>query len=293
MQTLLKNIAFLGLGVMGYPMAGHLVQAGYQVTVYNRTPSKAAQWLKQYAGGVAVVSPAQAAKQADVVLCCVGNDDDVLEVALGPQGAFSTMQKNAIWVDHTTASANLAHRLHAEALARGFSAIDAPVSGGQIGANHGQLSIMCGGDEAVFSRVQPVLSVYAKTVAFMGAAGAGQLTKMVNQVAVAGVLQGLSEALAFGLQAGLDLEKVLAVISQGAAQSWQMQHRGSTMVAQQFDFGFAVNWMRKDLGLVLDEARRNGARLPATAMIDQFYGDIQAAGGGRWDTSSLITRLQK
>jgi 3-hydroxyisobutyrate dehydrogenase-like beta-hydroxyacid dehydrogenase len=277
---------------MGYPMAGHLRKAGCEVTVYNRTESKAKQWVDEFDGNFAA-TPALAANNADVVCACVGNDDDVREVTLGKDGAFAAMKANSIFVDHTTTSANVARELYTQARTRQLHFIDAPVSGGQAGAVNGQLTIMCGGDKSTFDCVKPIISAYAKAVTLMGDAGAGQLTKMVNQVCIGGILQGLSEALAFGDKAGLDLKKVIEVIGQGAAQSWQMQNRGTTMVDDQFDFGFAVNWMRKDLGLVLDEARRNGATLPCTAMIDQFYADVQAMGGGRWDTSSLIRRLRK
>lgn len=286
------NVAFLGLGVMGYPMAGHLVKAGHTVTVYNRTAAKAEKWVAEH-GGRSAPTPAQAAAGADVVCACVGNDNDLREVALGADGAFKGMKKGALWVDHTTASADIARELHATALALGLQAIDAPVSGGQAGAVNGQLTIMCGGDESAFECVKPVISAYAKAVTLMGPAGAGQLTKMVNQITIAGLLQGLAEAMAFGQRAGLDMEKVLGVIGKGAAQSWQMDNRGLTMVQDKFDFGFAVDWMRKDLGLVMDEARRNGALLPVTALVDQFYAEVQNMGGGRWDTSSLMRRLKK
>jgi 3-hydroxyisobutyrate dehydrogenase-like beta-hydroxyacid dehydrogenase len=285
------TVAFLGLGVMGYPMAGHLAKAGHAVVVYNRTPSKAQQWVSEHGGRLAP-TPAQAAAEADIVCACVGNDDDLRAVTLGDDGAFKTMRPKTIWVDHTTASADIARELHAVASAQGFSAIDAPVSGGQNGAVNGQLTIMCGGDESAFDCVKPVISAYAKAVTLMGPAGAGQLTKMVNQITIGGLLQGLAEAMSFGMNAGLDMEKVLSVIGKGAAQSWQMDNRGLTMVQDKFDFGFAVDWMRKDLGLVMAEARRNGSSLPCTALVDQFYADIQQMGGGRWDTSSLIRRLK-
>jgi 3-hydroxyisobutyrate dehydrogenase-like beta-hydroxyacid dehydrogenase len=292
-----KNIAFIGLGVMGYPMAGHLARAGHHVTVYNRTPSKAHAWLTEYrpaaSGQVkSVDTPRLAAEHADIVLCCVGNDDDVRSVTLGTQGAFASMQANSIFVDHSTTSAELARDLHAQAHSQGLHFIDAPVSGGQAGAQKGQLTVMCGGDVEPFARLQSVVSAYAKACTLLGTSGAGQLAKMVNQIAVAGLLQGLSEAIAFGQRAGLDMMQVLEVISKGAAQSWQMEHRGTTMVQGQFDFGFAVDLMRKDLGLVLQEAQRNGASLPVTALIDQFYADVQKMGGKRWDTSSLIQRLR-
>ena len=279
---------------MGYPMAGHLVRAGHAVTVYNRTAAKAQAWAAEY-GGAAAATPALAAAGADVVFACVGNDDDLRAVALGgdgADGAFAGMAPGAVFVDHTTASAEIARELHREAGARGLHFVDAPVSGGQAGAVHGTLTVMCGGDIPPFAAMQPVALAYARAVTLLGTSGAGQLAKMVNQVAIAGLVQGLAEALAFGRRAGLDMAQVLEVIGQGAAQSWQMDHRGKTMLEDRFDFGFAVDWMRKDLGLVLAEARRNGAQLPATALVDQFYADLQAAGGGRWDTSSLIRRLK-
>jgi len=284
--------AFLGLGVMGHPMAGHLVRAGHAVTVYNRTAAKAQAWAAEYGGGAAA-TPALAAAGADIVFACVGNDDDLRAVTLGTTGAFAGMAPGAVFVDHTTASAEVARELHREALARGLHFIDAPVSGGQAGAVNGTLTVMCGGDAAPFAALQPVTLAYARAVTLLGPSGSGQLAKMVNQVAIAGLVQGLAEALAFGQRAGLDMAQVLDVIGQGAAQSWQMDHRGKTMLEDRFDFGFAVDWMRKDLGLVLTEARRNGAQLPATALVDQFYAELQAAGGGRWDTSSLIRRLKQ
>jgi 3-hydroxyisobutyrate dehydrogenase-like beta-hydroxyacid dehydrogenase len=286
-----QRVAFLGLGVMGYPMAGHLARAGHQVTVYNRTAAKAAAWVAEY-GGSSAPTPAQAAQGADIVFACVGNDDDLRSVTVGEQGAFAGMQPGALFVDHTTASASGARELYATAQARGLHFVDAPVSGGQAGAVNGALTVMCGGDEAAFNAMKPVAMAYSKAVTLVGASGAGQLAKMVNQTAIAGLVQGLSEAIAFGLRAGLDMKLVLDVIGKGAAQSWQMDNRGKTMVDGKFDFGFAVDWMRKDLGLVLEEARRNGAKLPVTALVDQFYADVQTAGGQRWDTSSLITRLK-
>jgi 3-hydroxyisobutyrate dehydrogenase-like beta-hydroxyacid dehydrogenase len=286
-----RRVAFLGLGVMGYPMAGHLARAGHQVTVYNRSPAKAQAWAAEFGGQVAA-TPRQAAQGADVVYACVGNDDDLRSVALGEQGAFAGMQAGAVFADHTTASAEVARELYALARQRGLHFVDAPVSGGQAGAQNGQLTIMCGGDEAAFETMRAPAMAYARACTRLGPSGAGQLAKMVNQIAVAGVIQGLAEAIAFGQRAGLDMNQVLDVIGKGAAQSWQMDHRGKTMVADQFDFGFAVDWMRKDLGLVLAEARRNGARLPVTALIDQFYADLQHMGGGRWDTSSLVRRLR-
>jgi len=286
-----RRCAFLGLGVMGHPMAGHLVRAGHAVTVYNRTAAKAQAWAAEYGGGAAA-TPALAAAGADLVFACVGNDDDLRAVALGSTGAFAGMPAGAVFVDHTTASAEVARELHREALARGLHFVDAPVSGGQAGAVNGALTIMCGGDAAPFAALQPVAQAFARAVTLLGPSGSGQLAKMVNQVAIAGLVQGLAEALAFGQRAGLDMAQVLDVIGKGAAQSWQMDHRGKTMLEDRFDFGFAVDWMRKDLGLVLTEARRNGAQLPATALVDQFYAELQAAGGGRWDTSSLIRRLK-
>jgi 3-hydroxyisobutyrate dehydrogenase len=284
------NIAFLGLGVMGYPMAGHLNEAGHRVTVYNRSPKKAEAWAAQY-GGQTANTPAQAAEGKDLVFACVGNDDDLRQVCTGIHGAFHAMQPGAVFVDHTTASAKIAREFHALASTAGFGFLDAPVSGGQLGAINGQLTVMCGGDEADFNTAQPAISAFAKAVTLMGPAGSGQLTKMMNQICIGGILQSLAESIQFGQKAGLDVEKALNVISKGAAQSWQMEQRGPTMIQNQFDFGFAVNWMRKDFALVLEEARRNGAQLPVTALVDQFYADIQAMGGGRWDTSSLIKRL--
>ena len=286
-----KTVAFLGLGVMGYPMAGHLARAGHRVTVYNRTAAKAAAWAKEH-GGSAAATPREAAADADFVFACVGNDDDLRSVVLGADGAFAGMKAGAVFVDHTTASAEVARELNGAAQALGLQFIDAPVSGGQAGAVNGLLTVMCGGDQAAFDAVKPVAMAFSRAVTRVGDSGAGQLAKMVNQVAIAGLVQGLSEAIAFGMKAGLNMEQVLEVIGKGAAQSWQMDSRGKTMIAGKFDFGFAVDWMRKDLGLCLDEARRNGARLPVTALVDQFYADVQALGGARWDTSSLITRLK-
>jgi 3-hydroxyisobutyrate dehydrogenase-like beta-hydroxyacid dehydrogenase len=290
--TAARRVAFLGLGVMGHPMAGHLAGAGHAVTVYNRTAAKAAAWATEY-GGKAAATPRQAAAGAEFIFACVGNDDDLRSVTLGPDGAFAGMASGAVFVDHTTASAAIARELHAAAQAQGLHFIDAPVSGGQAGAVNGALTVMCGGDVAPFDAARPVALAFAKAVTRVGDSGAGQLAKMVNQVAIAGLVQGLAEAIAFGQRAGLDMPLVLEVIGKGAAQSWQMDNRGKTMVADQFEFGFAVDWMRKDLGLVLDEARRNGAQLPATALVDQFYAEIQTLGGRRWDTSSLIRRLKK
>lgn len=285
-----QKVAFLGLGVMGYPMAGHLARAGHQVTVYNRSPAKAQAWVQEF-GGTSAPTPAQAAQGASMVFCCVGNDDDLRSVVLGPDGALAGMAAGAIFVDHTTASAEVARELYAQAKQLGIGFVDGPVSGGQAGAVNGVLTVMCGGEAAQFDTVAPVIKAYAQAVTLLGDSGAGQLCKMVNQICIAGLVQGLAEAVAFGKQAGLDMNKVLAVIGKGAAQSWQMENRGPTMVAEKFDFGFAVDWMRKDLGLVLDEAKRNGARLPVTALVDQFYADVQHMGGNRWDTSSLIKRL--
>ena len=294
-----RRIAFLGLGVMGYPMAGHLARAGHQVTVYNRTATKSEAWCAEYTvatgkNGIlnSATTPRQAVQGADLVFCCVGNDDDLRAVVLGDDGAFAGMASGAVFVDHTTASANVARELHALAKASGLNFVDAPVSGGQAGAQNGALTVMCGGDRAAFDAAQPVAMAYAKAFTYLGDSGAGQLAKMVNQICIAGLVQGLAEAIAFGQKAGLDMNLVLDVIGKGAAQSWQMDNRGKTMVADKFDFGFAVDWMRKDLGLVLEEAKRNGARLPATALVDQFYGDVQHMGGRRWDTSSLIKRLK-
>ncbi|WP_295548702.1 NAD(P)-dependent oxidoreductase [uncultured Pseudacidovorax sp.] len=290
-----RSVAFLGLGVMGYPMAAHLAAAGHRVTVYNRSGAKSAAWVQEFGasgGHASAPTPGEAAAGADIVFCCVGNDDDLRSVVLGETGAFAGMKAGAVFVDHTTASAEVARELSAAATAQGLHFIDAPVSGGQAGAQNGLLTVMCGGDAAVFAQVEPVIAAFARAVTLLGDSGSGQLAKMVNQICIAGLVQGLSEAVAFGQRAGLDMEKVLDVIGKGAAQSWQMDNRGKTMVAGRFDFGFAVDWMRKDLGLVLDEAKRNGARLPVTALVDQFYADVQQAGGARWDTSSLITRLK-
>ena len=285
------KVAFLGLGVMGYPMAGHLVLAGHNVTVYNRSPAKAQGWRDEFKGASAA-TPREAAAGADMVFCCVGNDDDLRSVTLGADGAFAGMKPGAIFVDHTTASATVARELYAAAKDLGLQFIDAPVSGGQAGAENGALTVMCGGDAVAFDAVKPVGMAFSKAFTLMGESGAGQLTKMVNQICIAGLVQGLSEAVAFGHKAGLEVNQVLDVIGKGAAQSWQLDNRGKTMVADKFDFGFAVDWMRKDLGLVLDEAKRNGARLPVTALVDQFYADVQAMGGRRWDTSSLVKRLK-
>lgn len=285
-----RQVAFIGLGTMGYPMAGHLSRKGFTVTVYNRTAARASKWVEEY-GGRFADSPGAAAEGADVVFVCVGNDDDVRDVTIGDGGALASMARGGVLVDHTTASAVLARELDAAAGAASVGFLDAPVSGGQSGAENGLLTVMVGGGQAHFERVEPVIASYARSVRLMGPAGAGQLTKMVNQICIAGLLQALSEGINFAQRAGLDVDTVLEVISKGAAQSWQMENRGSTMAADQFDFGFAVNWMRKDLGLCLQEASGNGALLPVTALVDQFYAKVQQRGGGRWDTSSLIRLL--
>ena len=287
-----RRVAFLGLGVMGHPMAAHLAGAGHTVTVYNRTAAKATAWVAEH-GGASAPTPRQAAAGADTVFACVGNDADLRSVALGCEGAFAGMLPGAVFVDHTTASAAVARELYDAARAQGLHFIDAPVSGGQAGAVNGALTVMCGGDAAPFEAMRPVALAFARAVTLLGASGSGQLAKMVNQICIAGLVQGLAEALAFGQRAGLDMARVLDVIGKGAAQSWQMDNRGKTMLEDQFEFGFAVDWMRKDLGLVLDEARRNGAQLPVTALVDQFYAELQARGGQRWDTSSLIRRLKR
>jgi 3-hydroxyisobutyrate dehydrogenase-like beta-hydroxyacid dehydrogenase len=288
----IHRVAFLGLGVMGHPMAGHLAKAGLDITVYNRTYAKAEQWVTQY-GGRAARTPREAAANADLVLACVGNDDDLRSITLGDDGAFAGMAKGCAFVDHTTASADVARELAAAANERGLAFIDAPVSGGEAGAKNGKLTIMCGGAAEVFESVRATLDHYAAAVTLIGPAGAGQLAKMVNQICIAGLVQGLSEAINFGQLSGLDMSVVLDVIGKGAAASWQMDNRGKTMIDGKFDYGFAVDWMRKDLGFCLDEAKRNGASLPVTALVDQFYGDVQALGGRRFDTSSLIWRLRK
>ncbi|UDL95562.1 NAD(P)-dependent oxidoreductase [Lichenihabitans sp. PAMC28606] len=288
----MKQLAFLGLGVMGYPMAGHLAAKGHDVVVYNRSSAKADAWVGQHKG-TSAKTPNDAAHERDIVFCCVGNDDDLRSVTLGPDGAFAGMKRGSIFVDHTTASAEVARELDAKAKELGLAFIDAPVSGGQAGAENGALTVMCGGDQAPYADAEPVIAAYAKACRLMGPSGAGQLTKMVNQICIAGLVQGLAEGLNFAEAAGLDLSEVVAVISKGAAQSWQMENRAKTMEAGKFDFGFAVDWMRKDLGICLAESRRNGAPLPVTALVDQFYGDVQAMGGKRWDTSSLIARLKR
>jgi 3-hydroxyisobutyrate dehydrogenase-like beta-hydroxyacid dehydrogenase len=286
-----RRVAFLGLGVMGLPMAGHLALAGHQVTVYNRSPAKSLAWGAEFKGASAP-TPREAAAGCDIVFCCVGNDDDLRAVVLGRDGALAGMKPGAIFVDHTTASADVAREMCAAAQALGVAFVDAPVSGGQAGAQNGLLTVMCGGDATAFETMRPVAMAYSRAATLLGDSGAGQLAKMVNQICIAGLVQGLSEAIAFGQRAGLDMHQVLDVIGKGAAQSWQMDNRGKTMVDDRFEFGFAVDWMRKDLGLVMEEARRNGARLPVTALVDQFYADIQQMDGGRWDTSSLIRRLR-
>ena len=287
----MSKVAFLGLGVMGFPIAGHLkVRGGHEVVVYNRTAATAAKWVAKF-GGASAPTPRDAAEGRDIVFACVGNDNDLRAVTLGEEGAFAGMRPGAVFVDHTTASANVARELDREARRRKFGFIDAPVSGGQAGAENGQLTVMCGGASDDYARVEPAISAYARFCSLMGPAGAGQLTKMVNQICIAGLVQALSEGLRFARAAELDPQRVVDVISKGAAQSWQMDNRHKTMIAGEFNFGFAVEWMRKDLAICIDEARRNGASLPVTALVDQFYGEVQAKGGGRWDTSSLITRL--
>ena len=288
----MASVAFVGLGVMGYPMAGHLARAGHEVTVYNRTAEKAAQWVAEH-GGRACATPAEAALDQDFILVCVGNDQDLMEVISGPEGVLAGARSGAVIVDHTTASADVARRIAQLAQQQGVGFLDAPVSGGQAGAEHGQLTIMVGGEEAVFDLARPVINSYARMTRLMGPVGNGQLTKMVNQICIAGLVQGLAEALHFAQRAGLDAESAMSVISKGAAQSWQLENRHKTMLAGEFDFGFSVDWMRKDLAIVLDEARNNGAQLPVTALVDQFYADVQQMGGGRWDTSSLIARLNR
>ena len=284
--------AFIGLGVMGYPMARHLKAKGHDVTVYNRTSARADKWVSEN-GGTAAPTPRDAAKGQDIVFACVGNDDDLAQVTIGPDGAFHAMQSGAVFVDHTTASATIARNLSGAAREKGFAFLDAPVSGGQAGAENGQLTVMVGGEQAAFDRAEPVIQSFARACRLLGPAGAGQLAKMMNQIAIAGVVQGLAEAVHFGKSAGLDVAAVIDVISKGAAQSWQMENRHKTMLAGKYDFGFAVDWMRKDLGIVLAEARANGSTLPLTALVDQFYAEVQAMGGKRWDTSSLLARLER
>ena len=289
----MAKVAFLGLGVMGYPMAGHLKnKGGHDVTVYNRTTAKAEKWVAGH-GGAYGMTPAEAVRDCDFVFACVGNDDDLRQVTLGPDGALAAMKKGAIFVDHTTASAEVARELDLAAKALSLGFVDAPVSGGQAGAENGVLTVMCGGNEAVFDAAKPVIESYARMIGLMGPAGAGQLAKMVNQICIAGLVQGLAEGIHFAKKAGLEVEPLIAVLSKGAAGSWQMENRHKTMNVSKFDFGFAVDWMRKDLGICLNEARRNGANLPVTALVDQFYGEVQKIGGNRWDTSSLLARLEK
>jgi 3-hydroxyisobutyrate dehydrogenase len=287
----MTKLAFIGLGVMGFPMAGHLAAKGHDVCVYNRTASKAADWAKRH-GGRTADTPKAAAAEADIVFACVGNDDDLRAVTIGPEGAFAGMRTGSLFVDHTTASAGVARDLDAKAREMSLGFVDAPVSGGQAGAENGALTVMCGGDAADYSRAEPVIAAFAKSCRLMGPSGAGQLTKMVNQICIAGLVEALAEGLHFAGKAGLDAQAVIDVISKGAAQSWQMENRSATMIAGKYDFGFAVDWMRKDLSICLDEARRNGAHLPVTALVDQFYSEVQKAGGGRYDTSSLLKRLE-
>ena len=288
----MSKVAWIGLGVMGYPMAGHLKAGGHDVTVFNRTREKAERWVAEHGGRLAA-TPAEAAEGADFVFACVGNDKDLRDVTLGPDGAYDALKPGAVFVDHTTASATIARELHEAARDRNAGAIDAPVSGGQSGAETGTLTVMVGGDDADFAKAKPVIETYARAVNLIGPSGSGQLTKMVNQICIAGLIQGLAEALHFGLRAGLDMEKVIATISKGAAQSWQMDNRWQTMIEGEFDHGFAVDWVRKDFSICFDEARQNGASLPVTTLVDQFYADVQEMGGQRWDTSSLIARLER
>jgi 3-hydroxyisobutyrate dehydrogenase len=288
----MAKVSFLGLGVMGYPMAGHLAAKGHEVTVYNRTAAKAEAWAKEH-GGKAALTPCEAAQGSDVVMCCVGNDDDLRSVVLGDDGALAGMGAGAVFVDHTTASANVARELHAISGSKGVGFVDAPVSGGQAGAENGVLTVMCGGNQTDYDRAAPMIEAYARSQRLLGGSGSGQLTKMVNQICIAGLVQGLAEGLNFAVKAGLDGKAVIDVISKGAAGSWQMENRYMTMLEGKFDFGFAVDWMRKDLGICLDEAKGNGARLPVTALVDQFYGEVQDMGGSRWDTSSLLKRLNR
>jgi 3-hydroxyisobutyrate dehydrogenase len=288
----MAKVAFLGLGVMGYPMAGHLAAKGHEVTVYNRTAAKAETWVSEH-GGRSAPTPGAAAEGQDFVMACVGNDDDLRQVTLGEDGAFAAMAGGSVFVDHTTASAEVARELSAKGAEIGIGVVDAPVSGGQAGAENGILTVMCGGSEEAYARAEPVIGAYARSCRRLGEAGAGQITKMVNQIAIAGLVQGLAEAVNFAEKSGLDGEAVFDVIGKGAAGSWQMENRHKTMLADEFEFGFAVDWMRKDLAICLDEGRRNGARLPVTALVDQFYGEVQDMGGGRWDTSSLLRRLRR
>ena len=286
------NVAFIGLGVMGYPMAGYISKGGHNVTVFNRTKSKAEKWIKEYKGNIAD-TPAEAAKDAEYIFTCVGNDNDLREVTFGDKGAFKTIKKGAVYIDNTTASATIAREIHAYAKKNGFGALDAPVSGGQAGAENGALTVMIGGDQADFDKAKDKIDCYSKKMKLLGGPGNGQLAKMVNQICIAGLVQGLSEAINFGIKAGLNMEDVIEVISKGAAQSWQMENRYKTMIDDKFDFGFAVDWMRKDLKIAMDEAKNNGSLLPVTELIDKYYGEVQGMGGNRWDTSSLIKRFRK
>ena len=286
------KVAFIGLGVMGYPMAGYISKAGHDVTVYNRTKSKAEKWTKEYKGKIAD-TPADAAKDCDFIFTCVGNDNDLREVTLGNKGLFNTAKKDSIYIDNTTASANIARELYKEAKSKSFDFLDAPISGGQAGAEGGTLSVMVGGDEAPFKKAEPVIDSYSKKIKLLGPSGSGQLTKMVNQICIAGLVQGLSEAINFGMNAGLNMHDVIEVISKGAAQSWQMDNRHKTMIEDKFDYGFAVDWMRKDLKIAMDEAKKNNSPLPITKLIDEYYSEVQKMGGQRWDTSSLIKRFRK
>ncbi|MDC1130022.1 NAD(P)-dependent oxidoreductase [Candidatus Pelagibacter sp.] len=288
----MSNVAFIGLGVMGYPMAGYISKAGHNVTVYNRTAAKADKWVAEYKGSKAD-TPAKAAEGADFVFTCVGNDDDLKEVTIGENGIYTTIKKGSIYIDNTTASADIARKLAKSAEAHGFRFLDAPVSGGQAGAENGALTVMVGGSKIAFERAKPIIDCYSKKVKLLGPSGNGQLAKMVNQICIAGLVQGLSEAINFGKKAGLNMEDVIEVISKGAAQSWQMENRYKTMIDDQFEFGFAVDWMRKDLKIAMDEAKNNGSQLPVTEIIDKYYGEVQEMGGKRWDTSSLIKRLSK
>ena len=286
------NVAFIGLGVMGYPMAGYISKGGHNVTVFNRTKSKAEKWIKEYKGKMAD-TPAEAAKDAEYIFTCVGNDNDLREVTFGDNGAFKTIKKGAVYIDNTTASATIAREIHAYAKKNGFGALDAPVSGGQAGAENGALTVMIGGDQTDFDKAKDKIDCYSKKMKLLGKAGSGQLAKMVNQICIAGLVQGLSEGINFGMKAGLNMEDVIEVISKGAAQSWQMENRFKTMIDDKFDFGFAVDWMRKDLKIAMDEAKNNGSLLPVTELVDKFYSEVQGMGGNRWDTSSLIKRFRK
>ena len=286
------NVAFIGLGVMGYPMAGYISKAGHNVTVFNRTKSKAEKWVGEYKGKMAE-TPAEAAKDAEYIFTCVGNDNDLREVTFGNDGIFKTIKKGSVYIDNTTASATIAREIHGYAKKNGFGSLDAPVSGGQAGAENGALTVMIGGDQADFDKAKDKIDCYSKKMKLLGNAGSGQLAKMVNQICIAGLVQGLSEAINFGMKAGLNMEDVIEVISKGAAQSWQMENRYKTMIDDKFDFGFAVDWMRKDLKIAMDEAKNNGSLLPVTELVDKYYGEVQGMGGNRWDTSSLIKRFRK